>query len=405
MNETVTIQVVPSSILDTEDVKASSYGKVSNIEADSRALNVSLPAASKIHRPPLQRAHSDPALQTRLCDGSRRMVMPRWFSMPEPDHHEANTAFVTVHAGNGTNMDDEGDILEQVSSERSVKEEIIDTVTSVKSFRKSWSLAQTVSSRIQGVLAYSGARDEELDDVEIEISRCEVMPMKTASNSALDKGRLSFERREIIKDKLSYVTCSFILANLTYLVFAEDAHFNFMCTHTGLFISFMLLRYWQYRQRKWQYFMMDYCYVVNWSILGWFFFLREPWIFVLLYALSYGSVLWAVLLFQNSLVLHSIDKFISCYIHVMPAIIMMKFRWYNNDFHVCLPGDDRYALVVGSNCPGIDESGVLGYLYGCPILAYVGHFLLQNLITAIHPILRNDPEYLTAYRLFGEAAT
>ena len=51
-------------------------------------------------------------------------------------------------------------------------------------------------------------------------------------------------------------------------------------------------------------------------------FPESPTLFVSVFSLSLGTLSWAVITWRNSLVLHSIEKTTSSFIHVMPPVTM-----------------------------------------------------------------------------------
>ena len=42
---------------------------------------------------------------------------------------------------------------------------------------------------------------------------------------------------------------------------------------------------------------------------------------------SNGPLMWAIVLWKNSIVFHSIDKVTSSYIHILPSLVTYCFRW------------------------------------------------------------------------------
>ena len=50
-------------------------------------------------------------------------------------------------------------------------------------------------------------------------------------------------------------------------------------------------------------------------------------IFVILFCFANGPLLWAVALWRNSLVFHSVDKMTSMFIHISPALTVTTLRW------------------------------------------------------------------------------
>lgn len=93
-------------------------------------------------------------------------------------------------------------------------------------------------------------------------------------------------------------------------------------------------RFFTYRSTNDHWFMMDFCYWVNSSLIlhqllcpcspdGGF---CAYW-FKLLYVLVSGPISAAVILWGNSLVFHSIDKVTSFAIHILPAMLVYLVRW------------------------------------------------------------------------------
>ncbi|KAL7271243.1 hypothetical protein RUND412_006011 [Rhizina undulata] len=88
-------------------------------------------------------------------------------------------------------------------------------------------------------------------------------------------------------------------------------------------LYFMPLRYYTYHKRGYQYFLADLCYFVNMLLL------LSIWVFpnsrrlmISTYCLAYGNNAWAIAMWRNSLVFHSIDKVTSLFIHIMPPVVL-----------------------------------------------------------------------------------
>jgi len=93
-------------------------------------------------------------------------------------------------------------------------------------------------------------------------------------------------------------------------------------------------RFFTYRSTNDHWFMMDFCYWVNFSLIfhqllcscspdGGF---CAYW-FKLLYIIVSGPISAAVILWGNCLVFHSIDKVTSFAIHILPAMLVYLVRW------------------------------------------------------------------------------
>jgi len=96
----------------------------------------------------------------------------------------------------------------------------------------------------------------------------------------------------------------------------------------------MMLRYLTYKAIKNHFFMLDFCYFLNISVLlqsltcsmssdsG----LCSTW-FKSNFVLSHGPIAVAILAWQNSIVFHSLDKMTSFFIHIMPPLTCYLQRW------------------------------------------------------------------------------
>ena len=109
-------------------------------------------------------------------------------------------------------------------------------------------------------------------------------------------------------------------------------------------ILLMLLRYTTYKAINNHFFMLDFCYFMQVSVItqallfpptssfgaAWFkanFALRSDLVLSVLFvpqsplcSLSHGPIAIAILAWQNSMVFHSLDKMTSFYIHIMPPL-------------------------------------------------------------------------------------
>ena len=87
-----------------------------------------------------------------------------------------------------------------------------------------------------------------------------------------------------------------------------------------------MFRYLTYKAIKNQFFMLDFCYFLNVSVLLQSLICTPTsdsgfcgtW-FKSNFMMSHGPIAVAILAWQNSLVFHSLDKMTSFYIHIMPV--------------------------------------------------------------------------------------
>ncbi|KAI5951126.1 hypothetical protein KGF54_004200 [Candida jiufengensis] len=122
-------------------------------------------------------------------------------------------------------------------------------------------------------------------------------------------------------EKLFYALSVFIIACAGFVIGKYPNYFPHF--HTGLFIVLMPIRFYTYFKQSFQYYLADLCYYVNLLLMLFIWvFPSSPDLFVSVFSLSLGTLSWAVITWRNSLVLHSVEKTTSSFIHVMPPITM-----------------------------------------------------------------------------------
>ena len=102
------------------------------------------------------------------------------------------------------------------------------------------------------------------------------------------------------------------------------------------------------------------------------------------YVLCMGVLMNAIVVWQNSLVFHSIDKLTSIYIHVLPPLTVHLYRWGLIESSVIQP-DDQLSLTDLVLWPSV--------LY----LAWQAAFLLTTEVILAEQLSR-DPTLVTSVR-------
>jgi hypothetical protein len=153
----------------------------------------------------------------------------------------------------------------------------------------------------------------------------------------------------------------------------------------------ILIRVYQYFQCKCQYFLIDFCYFANLLLMIYIvFFPENKKLFTVIYSICHGPLAWAVCLFHNSLVFHSLDKMTSAFIHISPLLVTYSIRWFSKDFP---ESQQRYGVCDedSSECSNFIYTGIF------PILFYIAWILLYGFsIKWIIPMPSED--YLTSFR-------
>jgi len=139
-------------------------------------------------------------------------------------------------------------------------------------------------------------------------------------------------------DKISFVVGILFLLVNEYFLFVKT-HYMWLW-YLGVITPLLLLRYYTYRKSKYHYFLLDFCYFVNFLLI--FYLLYYPnaaLLFKIVYTLSTGPLLFAIIAWRNSFVFHSLDKMTSVLIHIFPPLVTYCLRWYpvpaGTDIQIC----------------------------------------------------------------------
>ena len=94
-----------------------------------------------------------------------------------------------------------------------------------------------------------------------------------------------------------------------------------------VYASLFLKRFVRYYSRGYEMWLLDFCYYANTSIM------LQPYVdpgnrtwFDINYCMAMGPVMHAIVVFGNSLALHSVEKFTCCVIHALPALCVHAIR-------------------------------------------------------------------------------
>eukprot|EP00736_Rhodelphis_marinus_P012590 Rmarinus@m.1568 len=126
-------------------------------------------------------------------------------------------------------------------------------------------------------------------------------------------------------------------------------------------------RLYYYKQKRLQYFLLDFCYFANTLLLIYIWGFHDKWwAFHVVFAFSNGPLLWAVVAWRNSVVFHSLDKMTSFFIHILPPIVTYIIHWkVDDDYRRC---EDPFDADVDSSTHGCDPS--IMWLLLFPLLPY-----------------------------------
>ncbi|CAN6652810.1 glycerophosphocholine acyltransferase 1 [Trichomonascus vanleenenianus] len=132
--------------------------------------------------------------------------------------------------------------------------------------------------------------------------------------------QLSSEAIVTLSEKLTFAFGLLNVFALGYIMGSKPEWFH--CLYTVESCLLLPIRFYTYKRKDYHYFLADLCYFAN--ILNLLFIWAFPGsveLFVSCYALAFGTLSWAVITWRNSLVLHSLDKTTSTFIHVLPPTV------------------------------------------------------------------------------------
>jgi hypothetical protein len=111
-------------------------------------------------------------------------------------------------------------------------------------------------------------------------------------------------------------------------------------------IILVFLRFIYYRWIHWHYYLLDFCYWANlMEILFFWFFPNNEFLFISSYAFSMGTLLLAIPIFRISMVLHSLEKTTSVFIHLAPGLSIWAARYNNCQWPVCHTTPTIYSYL------------------------------------------------------------
>ncbi|CAD7696830.1 unnamed protein product [Ostreobium quekettii] len=83
-----------------------------------------------------------------------------------------------------------------------------------------------------------------------------------------------------------------------------------------------------FKREKKHYYMLDFCYAANALLLGFLWLWPQCiWLHKALFAYNTGPLAWSIVVFQNSIVFHSVYEWTSLFVHWYPMLVTWSLRW------------------------------------------------------------------------------
>lgn len=128
-------------------------------------------------------------------------------------------------------------------------------------------------------------------------------------------------------DKIAFTASILNIMACEFVVLSHPS--RMWMVYAAEMVSLIVLRFLYYRGRKWHYFLLDFCYFAQvLCLLQVFVFPNSCALQKANFAFSNGPLAWAVPVWRNSLVFHSMDKVTSTLVHILPSWLMYTLRWY-----------------------------------------------------------------------------
>ncbi|TGZ82382.1 hypothetical protein EX30DRAFT_305165 [Ascodesmis nigricans] len=155
------------------------------------------------------------------------------------------------------------------------------------------------------------------------LKKAEVEKYLRKYNEGIDRLMVKWDDTRVVstREKISFVVG---VSNIFITGFLMGAHPEWVHIWYSLqLIYFMPIRYFTYHQKGYHYFLADLCYFVNVLLmLAIWVFPTSRRLMISAYCLSYGNNAWAIAMWRNSMVFHSLDKVTSLFIHIMPPVVL-----------------------------------------------------------------------------------
>ena len=167
---------------------------------------------------------------------------------------------------------------------------------------------------------------DELHDL-IPVGNIARQQIRSTQNSIHNlREKLKTEPLVKLKDKISFMIGIINVFVTAYIVSGYCQYYPLFYTVKALLL--ISLRFMVFRSKKWHYYLFDFCYFANaLTLIFIHVFPTSEILFQICFSFSVGPLLWAILAWNNSLVLHSIDYTTSVFIHLSPAVLLYTLRW------------------------------------------------------------------------------
>lgn len=127
-------------------------------------------------------------------------------------------------------------------------------------------------------------------------------------------------------DKLSFILGVVIFGSFAYIMGSMPNYgfYNFYCVVVPTMIT---IRYFNYRSKKWHYFLIDFCYFGGATVMAFVaLFPKSEIMYRLAFLYANGALAFATAAFSNALIFHQFDRLICLATHPVPLVVMWNVK-------------------------------------------------------------------------------
>lgn len=148
----------------------------------------------------------------------------------------------------------------------------------------------------------------------------------TADDASSPKTHGNEPEKLLRRDKLAFVLGSANLCLIFYWLGYSKKTFYLLYTVESIIL--FSIRWVNFRREKKHYYMFDFCYAVNALLLAFLWIWPQcARLHKVLFAYNAGPLAWSIVVFQNSIVFHSLYEWTSLFLHWYPMLVSWTLRW------------------------------------------------------------------------------
>ncbi|CDW79016.1 UNKNOWN [Stylonychia lemnae] len=160
-------------------------------------------------------------------------------------------------------------------------------------------------------------------------------------------------------DKIFFIVGVLLLIATTYMLgrYPNKHYYTF---HIYTVTTLVVIRLFNYRIKRWHYYLFDFCYFANTLII--YYLVIDPKndiLFRIFFVYANGPFGLAIPAFKNSMIFHKLDNLTSIAIHLIPLVTSYNLRWTTLFYERSLPEGERYFLNIDED----NEKFTLNFLF------------------------------------------